>query len=678
MINNPFLQNWNTPFGIPPFNEIKCEHYIPAFDAAFTEHAEKLAAIVNNTEPPTFENTLEAMELAKPTLDKVQGVFDNLTSSNSDAALQTIENEMSPRIASHFAAVDTDAKLFERINIIYEARSTLELDSEAEELLEQVHTRFVRAGAALPIEQRERMNTIEEELASLYTSFGQHVLKDTNEFELLLTREQDLDGLPDSVRASAAAAAQERGYENGYVFTISRSSFTPFMQFASNRELRQKMYQAYTHCGDNGNANDNNTLIGEIVSLRHERARLLGFKSHAHYMLDDRMATNPENVMGLLDQLWQPTRRKVLQEAKDLQHAIEEEGGGFQLQAWDWWYYTEKVLASRFELDEEELKAYFKLEYVRDGAFAVVEKLYGLTFEEIEDFPSYHEDVTAYEVKDRDGSAIGTFLTDYYMRPEKRGGAWMSEFRSQSKLEGDIRPIVINVCNFARGSLSMPCLLGLDEVTTLFHELGHGLHGLLSQVKYASLAGTNVKQDFVELPSQIMEHWAVESEVLRNYARHYATGETIPQSLIEKIRKASTFNQGFATTEYLAACYLDMNWHMPESSNERDVEGHEKNAMDAIGLIPQIAPRYRPTYFQHIFTGDAYSAGYYSYIWAEVLDADGYEAFKENGLFDSQTATQFRKEILERGGSGDEMSMYRAFRGRDPEVGPLLAVRGLD
>jgi len=335
-------------------------------------------------------------------------------------------------------------------------------------------------------------------------------------------------------------------------------------------------------------------------------------------------------------------------------------------------------LASRFELDEEELKAYFKLEYVRDGAFAVVEKLYGLTFEEIEDFPSYHEDVTAYEVKDRDGSAIGTFLTDYYMRPEKRGGAWMSEFRSQSKLEGDIRPIVINVCNFARGSLSMPCLLGPDEVTTLFHELGHGLHGLLSQVKYASLAGTNVKQDFVELPSQIMEHWAVESEVLRNYARHYATGETIPQSLIEKIRKASTFNQGFATTEYLAACYLDMNWHMPESSNERDVEGHEKNAMDAIGLIPQIAPRYRPTYFQHIFTGDAYSAGYYSYIWAEVLDADGYEAFKENGLFDSQTATQFRKEILERGGSGDEMSMYRAFRGRDPEVGPLLAVRGLD
>ncbi len=677
MKSNPFLQDWKTPFGIPPFDEIECEHYIPAFEAAFAEHKANLSEIVNNPGPATFANTLEAMELAKPTLDKVLRVFYNLTSSSSNEALQGVENKMSPQIAAHFASVSTDAELFERINVIYEARSTVELDSEARKLLEQVHSRFVRAGAALPLDARERMNAIEGELAGLYTTFGQHILKDTNEFELLLTQEHELAGLPDSVRVSAAAVAQERGYESGYVFTISRSSFTPFMQFANNRELRQKMYEAYTHCGDNGTANDNNKLVGKIVGLRHERARLLGFESHAHYMLDDRMAAKPENVMALLDQLWEPTKKKVLQEAKDLQAAIKQGGGDFQLEAWDWWYYTEKVLASRFELDEEELKAYFSLENVRDGAFAVVKKLYGLSFEEIEDFPSYHEDVAAYEVKDSDGSAIGIFLVDYYMRPEKRGGAWMSEFRAQSKLDGDIRPIVINVCNFPKGSLSMPCLLGMEEVTTLFHELGHGLHGLLSQVKYASLAGTNVKQDFVELPSQIMEHWAVEGEVLQSYARHYSSGEPIPQSLIDKIRKASTFNQGFATTEYLAACYLDMSWHSPESSGERDVAGHEKNAMNSIDLISQVAPRYRPTYFQHIFTGDSYSAGYYSYIWAEVLDADGYEAFKENGLFDAATAMRFRKEILERGGSDDEMNMYRAFRGRDPVVEPLLAVRGL-
>ena len=678
MTKNPFLQDWNTPFGIPPFEKIRCEHYVLAFEASFEQHRNNIEEIVNNPEPPTFANTLEAMERAKPALDKVLGVFYNLTSSNSDEALQAIENEMSPLIAAHFAAVSTDVKLFERINVIYEARSRQPLDDEAEKLLEQVHARFIRAGAALPAEKRERVKSIEEKLAGLYTSFGQHVLKDTNAFELLLTQDTELDGLPISVRASAAAVAQERGYESGYVFTISRSSFTPFMQFANNRELRRKMYEAYTHCGDNGTAHDNNKIIGDIVRLRHERARLLGFKSHAHYMLDDRMAAKPENVMALLDQLWEPTKRKVIQEANDLQAAIDLEGCDFKLEAWDWWYYTEKVLASRFELDEEELKAYFKLENVRDGAFAVVKKLYGLCFEEIEDFPSYHEDVTAYEVKDSDGSAIGVFLVDYYMRPEKRGGAWMSEFRAQSRLDGDVRPIVINVCNFPRGSLSMPCLLGLDEVTTLFHELGHALHGLLSQVKYASLAGTNVKQDFVELPSQIMEHWAMEAQVLNNYARHYVTGDPIPQSLIEKIRLSRTFNQGFATTEYLAACYLDMSWHSSESAGEQGVAGYERSAMGAIDLISQIAPRYRSTYFQHIFTDDSYSAGYYSYIWAEVLDADGYEAFKENGLFDQATATRFRKEILERGGAGDEMSMYRAFRGRDPVVEPLLAVRGLD
>ncbi|MCH7741491.1 MAG: M3 family metallopeptidase, partial [Proteobacteria bacterium] len=489
--------------------------------------------------------------------------------------------------------------------------------------------------------------------------------------------------LSDSVLQAALGEGKQRGKPGKYVFTISRSSITPFLQFAQERDLREKIYKAYTRCGNNDNEYNNHRILKTIAALRARRSRFLGFESHAHYMLDARMAKTPEKVVDLLDQVWSSARKKVAVEAEDLQSRIQEEGGNFKLAPWDWRYYTEKVRAERYDLDEEQVKPYFKLENVRDGAFSVATKLYGITFEEVSDIPRYHPDVVGYEVKDADGSLIGLFLVDYFMRPSKRGGAWMNEFRGQSNLDESIRPIVVNCCNFPKAD---PCLLGLDEVRTLFHEFGHGLHGLLSQVRYRSQSGTSVKQDFVELPSQIMEHWAIEPEVMKSYARHIDTGEIIPDELIAKLLQAQTFNQGFATTEYLAASYLDMAWHTlvsdedqdEDQNKELDVESFEAKALQQIELIDAVDPRYKSSYFQHIFSGDSYSAGYYSYLWAEVLDADGFEAFKEKGIFDADTARSFRENVLERGGTIDPMELYKKFRGREPEVAPLLKNRGLD
>ncbi len=678
MSSNPLLETWDTPYGIPPFDQIKIEHYLPAFEAAFLQHKENLEAIATNSEAPTFSNTIEAMEMSNPLLSKVAGVLFNLTSSQTSDELQAIESKVNPRYAAHFAAVETNPRLFERINKLFENKSQLNLDQEELALLSEVHNKFVRAGAALESNKRDRVNAIEEQLASYYTSFGQHTLNDTNVFELVLETQDELAGLPESVLVAAAEEGRLRGKEGKYVFTISRSSFTPFMQFSENRELRQKLHAAYIHCGNNGTENDNNSLVKDITALRAERAILMGFESHAHYMLDDRMAKTPEAVKGLLDQVWKPAKEKVREEAEDLQLAIQNEGGNFELAPWDWWFYAEKVRAERFDFDAEMVKPYFQLENVRDGAFAVANKLYGLKFMPIGDFPRYHEDVLAYEVKDADGTDIGVFLVDYFMRPSKRGGAWMSTFRDQSTLSGNVRPIVVNVCNFPKGDGSTPCLLGLDEVTTLFHEFGHGLHGLLSNVKYASLSGTEVKQDFVELPSQIMEHWALEEEVLKEYAVHYKTGEVIPSLLIDKLKRSEKFNQGFSTTENLAACYLDLAWHLPELDQSDSLAVVENKTQKEIDLIDVVAPRYHSSYFQHIFTGESYSAGYYSYIWAEVLDTDGFEAFKENGIFDKKTANAFRKEVLEKGGTREPMTMYKAFRGREPEVTPLLKARGLE
>lgn len=679
---NPFLSDWDTPFGCPPFSDIKTEHYLPAFEFAFKQHLEEIDVIIECNEEPDFTNTIEAFEITGNLLHRIAHVFFNMTSSSTDDELQKVETTIMPMWAAHHSEILTRRDLFQRVDEVFESLSSLSLTSEQRRLTEETHKRFIRAGAALDEQARRTVKQLDEELSGLCTAFGQNVLNDTNNFELVIENQSDLKGLSASIRSSAAQEAIERGHDGKYVFTISRSSITAFLQFSERRELREKIFKAYSKCGDNGNEHDNNRLVSQIASARAKRANILGFESHAHYMLDDRMAKTPEAVRKLLDQLWTPAKNKVRQEAADLQARIQSEGGNFTLAPWDWWYYTEKVRSDRFDFDEEALKPYFQLENVRDGAFQVAKKLYGITFKPLHGVPTYHEDVQVYEVVDGD-SSIGHFLVDYHMRPSKRGGAWMSAFREQSKIKGEIRPIIVNVCNFPKGTGDMPCLLGLDEVRTLFHEFGHALHGLLTQCTYESLSGTNVKQDFVELPSQIMEHWATEPEVMKTFARHYQTGETIPDELIAKIQKAHTFNQGFATTEYLAASFLDLDWHelssgIDPASPPFEVKSFEDRSMQSIELIAEVAPRYRSTYFQHIFSGDSYSAGYYSYIWAEVLDADGFEAFKENGIFDQNTARLFRQQILEKGGTDDPMTLYRKFRGRDPDVRPLLKHRGLE
>jgi peptidyl-dipeptidase Dcp len=665
---NPFFEPLPEN-GVPEFDQILSHHYEEAFERGFEEQNREIQAIIGNREAPTFGNTIEAMERSGELLERVGNVFWNLTSSDTSDELQVLELALSPRLAAHNSQIYSDPALFKRVQAITESDQAL--DPEASQLLEEIHGSFVRAGAHLSESARERVNEITESLAGLTTRFGQNVLQDVNEFELVVDAAEDISGLPDSVLNAARSEAESRGKPGQYVFTISRSSITPFLQYADSRSLREKLYRAYTDCGTM--TTDNHPVIQEIIECRAERARILGFGSHADFMLDDRMAKTPEAVKGLLDRVWTPCQDKVAKEAQDLQSRIQEDGGNFELQPWDWWYYTEKIRQERFDLDEEAVKPYFKLENVRDGAFEVARKLYGIKFEQV-DVPVYHPDVVAYEVTDADGSTIGIFLFDFFMRPSKQGGAWMSEFRGQSNLDEPVRPVIVNCCNFPK---SDPCLLGMDEVRTLFHEFGHGLHGLLSKVRYPRLSGTNVKQDFVELPSQIMEHWALEPEVLKSYAIHHETGEPIPDELIKKLKSAQTFNQGFATTEYLAACYLDLAWHQQEGHAPQDVDGFERKAMDDIHKIKMVDPRYRSAYFRHIFEGEHYSAGYYVYIWAEVLDADGFEAFREKGIFDQETARSFRSNILEKGASVPPMELYRKFRGREPDVAPLLKNRGL-
>lgn len=671
---NPFFKSWQTSYGMPPFDEIKDEHYLPAFERAFADHEAEIDQIAANKSPPTFTNTIEAMERSGALLRKVSGVFYNLSSSNTNDQLQAIEVNLAPRSAAHFGRTYNHQILFKRVSQIYAKRKALALDGDQFLLVEDIYTEFVRAGAALSDVVRPQVQALDESLAGLMTQFSQNILKDTNDFEMVVDSAVDLAGLPATVLSAAGVEAQHRGMPGKYVFTVSRSSITPFLQYADSRALREKIYKAYTHNANNPNDFNNQAIVGQIAALRVQRALLLGYQSHAHYMLDDRMAKTPANVNQLLDSIWQPAQIKVAKEASDLQDSIQAQGGNFKLAAWDWWYYTEKLRSKRYSLDEEQLKPYFKLENVRDGAFDVAHKLYGLSFKQVTDVPLYHPDVISYEVSDADGSLIGLFLVDYFMRSSKQGGAWMSEFRAQSNLDESVRPIVVNTCNFPKAD---PCLLGMDEVLTLFHEFGHGLHGLLSQVRYESQSGTNVKQDFVELPSQIMEHWAIEPEVLRSYARHVDTGKVIPEEVIDKLLASHSFNQGFSTTEYLAAAYLDMAWSSLETTDAPDVDSFETQAMQAIKLIDAVAPRYRSSYFQHIFAGDSYSAGYYAYIWAEVLDADGFEAFKEKGIFDAATAQSFRQNILEKGGTAEAMEMYEAFRGRAPDVSPLLKNRGL-
>jgi len=674
---NPFFSEYETPFQTPPFQLIHEKHYMPAFKAGIRQHKAEIQAIANNPEAPTFVNTFVALEKSGELLTRVENVFYNLNSANTSDRLQKIAKDVAPLRAAHYDDILMNEKLFQRIKTLYDIRENLGLTVEQNKLLEKQYKDFVRGGANLDEEKKERLRQINEELSMLSLQFSENILAENNRFEMMIEDEGDLSGLPEDVVKAAAETAAERGHEGKWVFTIHKPSLIPFLQYSDRRHLREKMFMAYINKGNHNDDLDNKAILTKMAALRVERANLLGYPTHADYILEENMAKTPEQVYDFLNRIWTPALKVARQEARDLQAMIDGEGGDFTLEPWDWWYYSEKLRKAKYDLDDEMLRPYFQMENVRKGVFDLATRLYGIQFEKRTDIPVYHEDVTVYEVKEADGSHIGILYTDYFPRASKRGGAWMNEYRSQSRIDGvEKTPVVCNIGNFSKPTAEKPSLLSLDETLTLFHEFGHALHGLLSNCTYPSLSGTNVARDFVELPSQIMENWALEPEMLKIYATHYKTGEPIPDDLIKKIRQSNLFNQGFATVEYMAASFLDMDWHTLTSPEEPDAIQFENESMERIGLIPQIAVRYRSPYFLHIFAG-GYSSGYYSYIWAEVLDKDAFQAFRETGLFNRETAQSFRENIISRGGTEDPMVLYKRFRGREPRIQPLLKGRGL-
>lgn len=674
---NPFFTDYQTPFGVPPFELIDTTHYMPAFIKGMEEQNKEIEAIASNPDAPTFENTIAALDQTGKLLTKVNLVFDNLTSAETNDALQRIAKEVSPLLSEHQDNMFLNETLFTRIKQVYENREKEQLTTEQLNVLDKYYRNFVRSGALLSATDKEKLKEINKELSMLSIKFGDNVLAENNEFELVIDNESDLVGLPEGVKTAAAETATSKGKNGKWIFTLHNPSRIPFLQYAENRDLREKIYKAYVNRCDNDNKYDNKKNIARIINLRTAKAKLLGFNSYADFALDNRMAKTTGAVDSLMNRIWNYALPKAKVEASDLQKLIDRENGNFKLAAWDWWYYAEKLRQEKYNLNEEELKPYFQLEHVRDGAFMVANKLYGITFTELKEMPVYHKDVKVYEVKDADDSHIGILYMDFFPRAGKRGGAWMSNYREQNTLDGkEIRPVICNVCNFTKPTANTPSLLNVDEVETLFHEFGHALHGLLTKCNYTSVSGTNVAQDFVELPSQIMEHWATHPEVLKLYAKHYKTGEAMPDSLIARLKNAATFNQGFATTEFVAAGIMDLKWHKTTTEQNFDVRAFEKNATQEMGLIDQIALRYRSPYFSHIFDG-GYAVGYYSYLWAEVLDADAFDAFSEKGIFDPETATAFRKNILEKGGSDDPMKLYVQFRGAQPNPESLVKNRGL-
>ncbi|MEP1859627.1 MAG: M3 family metallopeptidase [Kangiellaceae bacterium] len=675
---NPFFQEFNTPFGIPPFDKIKNEHYAPAFDKAIEEAKAEILVVANSEQEPTFENTVEALEYGGKLLTKVAGVFYNLTSAHTNDELKAIAKDVGPRLSGLNDDLNLNPKLFKRVETLHNKIDSLNLRTDQRKLLVDRYRQFVRGGAGLNQDDKQVLRDLNAKISKLSIEFAENVLAETNNFELVVEKKQDLAGLPDYLIEAAAAEATKRGKEGKWVFTTHRPSKTPFLMFSENRELREKMWKGYTHRGDNDNANDNKKILSEIAALRAQRAQLLGYKSHAHFTLEGNTAKTPENVYGLLDKVWPAGLAQAKQELADMQALVDKQGGGFKVEGWDWRYLSEKIRKQRFDLDEDQTKPYFSLEDTLKGVFYTANKLFGMTFKERTDLPVYHEDVRVFEVYYKNGELIGLYLTDHYVRESKRGGAWMNAYRSQYVTEkGDfVKPIIVNVLNYPRPTGDKPTLLTFSQASTLFHEFGHAAHGFLSNGIYPSQAGTSVPRDFVEFPSQVLENWMYEPEVLAKFAKHYETGEVIPQTLIEKIQAAAQYGQGFATTEYMAAALLDLSWHTQTSTEPKDANEFESTVLAERGLIPQIAPRYRSTYFSHIFSG-GYSAGYYGYIWSEILAADAFNAFKENGIFDQATAEAFRANILSKGGTDDPMKLYRQFRGQDPDPRHLLKSRGL-
>lgn len=676
-ITNPLLGDFKTPFGVPPFKEIAAVDYKQAFETGINSHQAEIENIVTNKELPDFHNTIEALESSGKLLKRTDMIFENILSSETSDTLQQIAKEQAPLLSDHWDDILMNSKLFAKIEEIYHRRSEFRLNAEQRMLLDKTYKDFVRGGAKLSAVDKRKLKEINSKLSVLALQFGDNVLADNNAFELFITDSKDLAGLPESVVDAAFDAARKKGKNKGWLFDLNKPSLIPFLQYAENRELRRKMFLAYNQRGNNGNSNDNKVLVKQMVNLRLEKARLLGYKTYSDYVLEETMAKNPKAVFKLLGQITPAAMARAKMEKELLQEISNREQGKTEIEPWDWWFYAEKSRKEKFNLDDSELRPYFSLENVLHGLFDVLNKLYGISFKINKEVPVYHKDVLTYEVHEADGTLTGILYMDFFPRPTKQGGAWMTAYRRQYiEKGGNVIPVISVNFNFTSPSKTKPALLSFDEVETLFHECGHAIHGLFSQCHYESLAGTEVPRDFVEMPSQILENWASEPEVLKSYACHYKSGKTIPDALVGKMEAGNKFNLGFTLTEYLAASYLDMDWHnltLPFSGN---VGNFENEAMNRIHLIYEIVPRYRSTFFNHIFSG-GYASGYYSYVWSEVIDADAFQAFKETSLFDKTTADRFRKEILAKGGTEDPMQLFKNFRGREPRADAYMKKKGL-
>ena len=671
------LTEFTTPFGVPPFDKIELEDYMPAFKEAIAQQQKEVDDIVGQTAAPDFENTIVALDQSGSLLRKVNAVFSGLNSANTNDEMQALSRELSPLLSKNSDDIRLNKDLFARVKTVYDNRESLNLNKEQKKLLEETYKSFVRGGANLDAEQQARLRELNSEISMLQLTFGQNMLKETNAFQLVIENKDDLAGLPESLILNAEVAARAAGLEGKWLFTLHNPSVMPFLQYADNRALREKIFKGYINRGNNGNDADNKDVVLKLVTLRLEKAKLMGYDDYASFVLEDRMAKTSDKVYALLDEIWKPALGKAKEELADINAEIKKEGGNFEAEGWDWRYYFEKAKKAKFDLDENQVRPYLKLENVRDGAFLLANKLYGITFTPIKEIPLPHPDAQAFECKDKDGTHLGVLYMDFFTRPGKGGGAWCGGYRSQTYKDGKrVAPVVTTVFNFSKPAEGQPALLTADETETVFHEFGHALHGLFCDVHYYGVS--DVPRDFVELPSQVDEHWAVEPEVLKVYAKHYQTGEVIPQALVDKMIKSGKYGQGFATTEYLAASYLDMDYHvLKEIPADLDIEKFEAKVLGDRGLIRQIPSRYRSTYFGHTMEG-GYTAGYYSYIWAEVLDCDAFQAYKETGdIFNPEVASKFRKYVLTPGGIDDAMDMYVNFRGKQPSIDPLLENRGL-